>query len=373
MNDTPGTAHVPDCDRYARCGGCGLMSLDYQAQRAEKSRLFVAHWQAAGLPPAPPSWVLSAQPPLDYRNRVRCQVTPEGRVRFFNPEKLDTCAVLEPSVRDGVDLAQRIALDHPTAMRHFASLEVRGRDSSGRAAVHYRNGMASDARATGSVGQRRDLALLAAAWPSDWLVAGLGDEPFPCQRWHLTDDVWIDVPIDAFLQVNTRVNRLLVAHVTRGIVARGAKSFVDLFMGAGNFALPLLAAGLEGQGVELHAGAVDAARRAALAQKLSFEHAEAADAALWVQARVEVQSSVDVVIADPPRAGLGAAAVSVARLAARSVVLCSCNFRSLARDVAVFVEAGFAVEHVALFDMFPQTPELESVVWLERKRALNPG
>lgn len=349
------------------------MSLDYAAQRAEKARLFAAHWQAAGLPPAPLAWVLSESPPLGYRNRVRCQVTAEGRVRFFNPEKVATCAVLDPSVRAGVDLAKRIALEHPAAMCHFASLEIRGHDSRGQGAVRYRFGLEAAARAAGSVERGRPSAILAEAWPAPWLVAGLDDGPVPHQRWSVTDDVWVEVPVDAFMQVNTHVNRLLVGHVQRGIVERGAASFVDLFMGAGNFALPLLAAGLEGHAVEIHAGAVSAAQRAARAQGLAFTLAEVGDAARWAQAWAREGLSADVVVADPPRAGLGGAVPSVARLATRSVVLCSCNVRSLVRDVAAVVEAGFRVEHVALFDMFPQTPHLESVVWLERARPLNPG
>ncbi|HWO14346.1 MAG TPA: hypothetical protein VNN80_32795, partial [Polyangiaceae bacterium] len=81
------------------------MALAHAAQRAEKLRQFSEDWQAAGLPRAPVSWVLSDALPVDYRNRVRCQVGPDGLVRFFNPEKIDACPVLEPSVRVGVDLA----------------------------------------------------------------------------------------------------------------------------------------------------------------------------------------------------------------------------------------------------------------------------
>lgn len=367
MNDQSDTAlHVPDCDRHVRCGGCSLMRLGNQAQRTEKSRRFAADWQAAGLPAVPLAWVHCEGGHLGYRNRVRCQVTPDGLVRFFNPEKVDACPVLDPSVRAGVELAKRIALEHPSAMRHFASLEVRGHDSLDRGAIRYRSGLPSELHAADPAEIERACAELLAAWPAPWLVAGLDRGPVPRQRWNVTDGVWAEIPIDAFMQINARVNRRLVSHVRDGIAERGAQSFADLFMGAGNFSLPLLALGLDGYSVEAHAGAVGAALHAARAQGLSFAAADAGDTTARALAWIKAGISVDVVIADPPRAGLGSAVVPVTRLARRTVVLCSCNPRSLVRDVAALLAEGFRVERVTLFEMFPQTPHLESVVWLER-------
>jgi len=343
------------------------MALGHAAQRAEKLRRFSEHWRAAGLPPVPLAWVLSDDAPVGYRNRVRCQVAPDGLVRFFNPEKIDACPVLEPSVRAGIELAKRVAREHPAAMSHFASLEVRGYDSSGAGAVNYRPRLAPAARSEVSADFASARAELRSAWPAPWLVAGLDDDAPACQRWTLASDAWALVPVDAFMQVNTRVNRLLVDHVRSGIAARGARSFADLFMGAGNFALPLLAAGLEGYAVEAHAGAVRAATRAAQAQGFGFVLAEAGDAASSANRWLGQGIGVDVVVADPPRAGLGSALLATARLARSQVVLCSCHVRSLGRDVAELLGAGFRVEQVALFDMFPQTPHVESVVWLERE------
>lgn len=360
--------HKPDCDRHTRCGGCDLMGKGHATQRLEKAQQFAKHWELAGLPSAPARWGSGNAAPLRYRNRVRCQIAPDGQVRFFNPEKLDSCVVLDDGVRAGVDLAKQIARRHLGAMRHFASLEVRAHDSLGRAAVTFRR--QRDAAASAPDGSERHLgrAELRAAWPEPWLVAGLDDDPAPCQRWQLASDVYVDVPVDAFLQVNTEVNRLLVEHVRSGLLQRQARSFADLCMGSGNFALPLLAKGLEGYAVEAHAGAVRAAVRAALAQGLSFAEAHTGDAARWARDRVERGLEVDIVVCDPPRAGLKSGVQPVARLARRAVVLCSCNPGSLVRDVADFLAQGFAVAEVTLFDMFPQTTHLESVVWLHRVR-----
>jgi len=344
------------------------MALDYGAQRLEKARQFTEYWEAAGLPSAPARWVLGNTAPLRYRNRIRCQVAADGQVRFFNQQKLDRCGVLESSVRAGVDLAKHTALRHLSAMRHFASLEVRGFDSRGQGAIAFRRRSDADASELNGSEFDRARAELRAEWPEAWLVAGLDDEPVPCQRWQLASDVYVEVPVDAFMQVNTEVNRLLVEHVRSGLLQRQAVDFVDLFMGSGNFALPLLTQGLEGYAVEAHAGAVRAAVRAAQAQGLSLNEAHAGDAARCVREWALCGLTVDIVICDPPRPGLKGAVPAIARLARRAVVVCSCNPHSLVRDVAVFLDHGFAVAEVSLFDMFPQTTHLESVVWLHRVR-----
>jgi 23S rRNA (uracil1939-C5)-methyltransferase len=182
----------------------------------------------------------------------------------------------------------------------------------------------------------------------------------------VADGVWVEVPLDAFMQVNGAVNRALVSHVVRGLAQRGAGEFADLFMGAGNFALPLLAAGARGRGAERHAGAVAAARRVARARGLDGEGFSAGDALPIAERWLAEGVRFDAVLCDPPRAGLGALAGAVARLTRRWLVLCSCRPETLGADVRRLCGEGFAVDAVSLFDMFPQTRHVEAVVWLDR-------
>jgi tRNA/tmRNA/rRNA uracil-C5-methylase (TrmA/RlmC/RlmD family) len=78
----------------------------------------------------------------------------------------------------------------------------------------------------------------------------------------------------------------------------------------------------------------------------------------------------DVVLLDPPRAGLGrAGAAELARVGAARVVYLSCDPATLARDLAVLCEAGYALRSVEGFDLFPQTPHVEALAVLERMEA----
>jgi 23S rRNA (uracil1939-C5)-methyltransferase len=75
----------------------------------------------------------------------------------------------------------------------------------------------------------------------------------------------------------------------------------------------------------------------------------------------------DLIIVDPPRAGLGAETTEfLARIGAPQLVYVSCDPATLARDLRALVGAGYAIERITLADLFPQTFHLETVVRLRR-------
>lgn len=91
----------------------------------------------------------------------------------------------------------------------------------------------------------------------------------------------------------------------------------------------------------------------------------------WATAKVEQirnhlpSVKADVVVADPPRQGLGAElADQIARSQARSIVVVSCDPASAARDIGAMVKAGRTVESMSGFDIFPHTHHLEVVTEL---------
>lgn len=104
-----------------------------------------------------------------------------------------------------------------------------------------------------------------------------------------------------------------------------------------------------------------------LAQGIEGLRATAGDALQQVRHWVEEGARADVVVVDPPRAGVREGALEIVRLARGHVVMCSCNPSTLARDLAVFQSAGLDVEQVTAFDMFPHTSHVEVAVWLGRR------
>jgi 23S rRNA (uracil1939-C5)-methyltransferase len=105
----------------------------------------------------------------------------------------------------------------------------------------------------------------------------------------------------------------------------------------------------------------DLVRNSAEAENVHPEHAESE---AFLQSTTEPP---DLVIADPPRAGLDKAMTTeILRLRPRDFVLVSCDPATLSRDLATLVE-GFEIARLTLVDLFPQTYHFETVVHLKRK------
>jgi 23S rRNA (uracil1939-C5)-methyltransferase len=162
----------------------------------------------------------------------------------------------------------------------------------------------------------------------------------------------------SFAQVNPEVAALLRAHVAQRVLAHAPAHVVDAYAGTGDTALALAEAGVRVTAIELDA---DAAREAA-----SRLPAPSRALAGRVEDRLGRTLPADVVVLNPPRAGLHERVPSVLERdeSVRAVVYVSCNPATLARDLARL--PSFAVASLAAYDMFPQTAHVETVCELTR-------
>ena len=171
------------------------------------------------------------------------------------------------------------------------------------------------------------------------------------------------VSVDTFFQGNRHLAGRLLSDVTEA--ARGTPGdALDAFGGVGLFAAALLDSGHDVVSVE---GSPWAARDAAKT-RLTWP-----DAGRWKIVPSSVAGYLssfprrfDVVVADPPRAGLARIAEPLAARARREFVYVSCDPATLARDLRLLVEEGFGVADARLYDLFPLTHRVEAVVTLLR-------
>lgn len=361
---------VPACPWFDSCGGCDWMHLDGAAQlrwkgviarETARRQARVELDQAPTVSPSPDA--------LGYRGRIRVHVDRRGRVGFFAPGThrivaVEGCAVAEPAVQDALDALRSMADGvGPEFGRQVSGAELRTGDQETPWAVHL---FWRERRAQPTGPLRAALERLstsgAAVWAAGKVLHGAADTVHP-----LPGGLHLRAGPLAFLQANPSANHRLVEAV-RDIAVEFAGDggrFVDLFCGAGNFTLPLLAAGLDGIGVELSAGAVGDARRAAEEQSLPPE--------AFVSGRVDgrlgnklLGGAVDVLLLDPPRTGARNAIEAIADLGPRALIYISCDPVTLARDVGDLRSRGYEPDRWLGFDLFPQTHHLESVVTLLR-------
>jgi 23S rRNA (uracil1939-C5)-methyltransferase len=152
-------------------------------------------------------------------------------------------------------------------------------------------------------------------------------------------------------------------------VGPGPGVALDLYSGVGVFAVALARAGWT-------VTAVEADREAVAAGRLAASRATHPGSVRFVASPVQSfldsaggpRPAPEVVVADPPRSGLGRDAVGrVSGLGPRRIVLVSCDPATLARDARGLVDRGYALGLVSPVDLFPQTAQVEAVAVFDRQ------
>lgn len=366
---TPGPERVaPPCADADRCGGCDWMRLSRPAQvRSKAALLREALGRIGGFRDLPdPLPVSQAGRDLGYRGRLRLHVDPDGRVGLFargthEIVEIAACPVSAPDVEAGLGTLRRHGAAHPGALGEFSGLELRAAPRGAPLLAHL------FPRRPGGRLSPRPLTFLETL-ARDMAVAVSGrDLGAPAdQRWPLPGGVELRAPPLAFTQVNPAVNEILVRAVVEGAQARGVSDFCDLYCGAGNFTLPLLASGLRGVGIEVSAEATRAARAAAHDAGLPPEAFVTGDVPRRARELVRSGRAFDLAILDPPRTGARDALPVVLALAPRHVAYVSCDPATLARDLRHLADGGYTLDEARGFDMFPHTHHVEALAWLRR-------
>jgi 23S rRNA (uracil1939-C5)-methyltransferase len=172
---------------------------------------------------------------------------------------------------------------------------------------------------------------------------------------------------EAFFQTNTEMAEVLYGIVADYAALEGWERVYDLYCGIGTIALTLAPRAGELWGIEIVEQAVADAIAGARRNEVTNAHFFAGDARLALPELIERAGKPDVVVVDPPRAGLSQKVVRrIIDASPKRIVYVSCNPTTLAPNAAQLVEAGWRLVKVRPVDMFPQTPHIECVALLER-------
>jgi 23S rRNA (uracil1939-C5)-methyltransferase len=173
---------------------------------------------------------------------------------------------------------------------------------------------------------------------------------------------------DAFFQTNTEMAERLYGSAAELAGLSGRERVLDLYGGIGTIALVLALEAGEVYGVEIVERAVADAIDNARLNAIDNVHFFAGDVRTAMRPLLERSGKPDVVVVDPPRAGLSQKIVRrLLEADAERIVYVSCNPTTLAPNARQMVDAGYELKTVRPVDMFPQTPHIESVALLEKR------
>ena len=173
------------------------------------------------------------------------------------------------------------------------------------------------------------------------------------------------VPGD-FIQINAEINALMIDKVQSYLNLNSEDKILDLFCGLGNFTLPLAKRCNHVYGIE---GVWNMVKEAQLnAEYNSIDNADfyVHDLTDDFEKTLWAKSTFNKVLLDPGRAGAEKVMNYLVKRKPETIVYVSCNPLTLVRDISVAVNKGYSVEKWCIFDMFPKTSHVETVVLLSR-------
>ncbi|MGH9482547.1 MAG: class I SAM-dependent RNA methyltransferase [Terriglobales bacterium] len=305
----------PACEYFGRCGGCQLQHIQPARQLELKRDILLETLRRTGGVAWEGAVGLHAAEPWGYRNRIRLQAVPGVGIGYYQSHSrrvlpISHCPIASPALNRGL---ARLAAQ-PPLRREEIELAVDNQD----------RGLDEEA-------------------PLEFTVAA--------HRYRVGGD--------AFFQVNRFLTGELVAAATGG---DSGETALDLFSGVGLFALALTECFQQVEAVESDPAAVADLRHNAAGLPVTIAAATALD---YLHSRPA--APVDLLVADPPRAGLGPELVAaVLALAPRRLHLVSCDPATLGRDLRPLLAGGYRVAALDLFDLFPQTYHLETIAQLRR-------
>jgi 23S rRNA (uracil1939-C5)-methyltransferase len=374
----------PGCAYFGRCGGCHYQHAGYEHQLEIKKGILRETLRRTAKLELPVEIEVHASPPWNYRNRSRLQVQTKpsfatGYYKTGSHELLpiEQCPISSPLINRGIaavwssgregKIPQGVA-----EIEFFANedesqilIEVLCAPDSRRAAVREWAGefQASMPEIAGIAAFRKTTS----GSPEKLLAVGAD---------HLTYRAGKNayrVSTGSFFQTNRHLIDELIRIVTSG---RSGDLALDLYAGVGLFSTALTCDFRHIVSVESsqtssadlaynlpkNGEAIRAATEQYLERAENTKTGKAGSAAPTAELVIP-----DLIIVDPPRAGLGErVARTLAISGAPRVTHVSCDPATLARDLAALVSGGYRIEQVHLVDLFPQTFHIETVVHLAR-------
>lgn len=361
---------APECRHFGACGSCQYQHAEYSAQLDFKRAILRETLERGGVR-APDEIDVLAAKPWAYRNRIRLAFDAEGRLGYRGRRShavvpIAECPIAAPLLVRAALAAGEMVRKMPSPQRPeeislFCDAEETALLASVMAPGGARGWFDDFARAlAANIPEAKGAELLAAT--------AEGQMPRRVAQWGASSLLYraagfsYRVDHGAFFQVNRWLLDSLVDAVMAD-VSSGGKLAWDLFAGVGLFARRL-AEQFE------RVDAVEAAEAAtgALVHNFAGTRARAVKAAtLGFLRGASRRERPDLIVADPPRTGLGAETTALLNeIGAPALVYVSCDPATLARDLRALVAAGYAIENVTLVDLFPQTFHIETVVRLRR-------
>jgi 23S rRNA (uracil1939-C5)-methyltransferase len=338
---------VPRCRHYGVCGGCHYQHMSYPAQLAAKQAILKEQLQRiAGIQDPPMRAPIPSSRAWGYRNHVRFHLTPSGTLGYHKARSDEAFPI------------QECHLPEEPLNAVWPQLELEPIPGLERIGLRAGAGEEMQLILESSQPDPPEISVedlpLSVVHVSPWgslVLAGSEQVEIEVLGRHL------QVSAEAFFQANRQVAERMVEHILACLPLEPGATLLELYSGVGLFSA-FIAPRVK------RLVCVESSPQACADFEVNLE---AFDNVELYEATVEqVLGSLDlhpdVVLVDPPRAGLSREVVAgILALKPRVIAYISCDPATLGRDARQFIDGGYNLAHVTLFDAFPQTYHIESI------------
>lgn len=349
----PSPARItPRCVHFGLCGGCAYQHIPYEEQLDVKREIVRDQLERiGGFKDAPVDKTIPSPNPWYYRNHVQFHLDSEGKLCYSEARsnrlmQVLECHLPEESINEiwpHLDFEPDTAIERVSLRRSTDDELMMVLESSDPETPEM-----SIEELPLSVVHLSPLGPLTLAGSPEISIEVL-DRPFV-------------VSAGSFFQVNTLVAETMVKQLLENLPLTPESTLLELYSGAGLFSA-FLAPRVK------RLTAVESASEATQDFETNLDEFDNVE---LYEAPVEdvlpyLQIQPDIVLADPPRAGLGRKVVeALLKIGAPTIAYISCDPSTLARDLKGLSEGGYRLVKVTPFDMFPQTYHIETVVLMQR-------
>jgi 23S rRNA (uracil1939-C5)-methyltransferase len=334
------------------CGGCHYQHFAYPAQLAAKTTILREQLERLGGIKDPPIQPIVPSPsPWNYRNHVQFHLTPQGRMGY---EALRSNHLLP---------IRECHLPEPPINQLWPQLDLE--PLPGLERVSLRVGADEELMLILEGGDPQYLGLVIEELPISALHLGPAGQLVLAGSDHILMEVGtrlFHVSAESFFYVNTPQAGAMVDHLLANLPLTPSTILLDVYCGVGLFSA-FLAPHVERLiGIESSPSACQDFE----CNLDEFDNVELYEAAAE-QVLPALDLRADVILVDPPRAGLGPHALDgLLSLNANTLAYVSCDPATLGRDARRLIEGGYHLRQITPFDLFPQTYHIESISFWER-------
>ena len=378
----------PSCKVFGKCGGCSLQVLKYPAQlEFKRKKVEDALRRIGGFTDIEVTEVYGSEPNTYYRNKAQypaAEVNGCVAAGFYAPHShrcvvCDDCTLQDKRNNEILNHVTKWATqnnitvyDEKTGKGTLRHICVRcGKDEAVLTLVTAKPIKKSDSLVksitekfpyiTGIVENYNDKKTNVIYGEKDVVLYGV---PY---IYDFIGDIKYKVHYRSFYQVNPYTTKLLYEKAVEFASPEKDQNVFDLYCGTGTISLFLAKKAAKVIGIEIVDAAVENAKENAKLNNITNAFFYCGEAEKKAPELIKEGVTSDIVVLDPPRKGCGEELLTaIGEMSPEKIVYVSCDPATMARDAKILCQYGYKISDVSVYDQFPHTSHVESVVLLEQ-------